>query len=134
MGLDTSHDAWHGAYSAFNRWRNYLARAAGYELLHDAGYEYPAFINWDEITPQNIEGVWLTTPEEPLLVIFAHSDCEGQIYPDQAGPLADRLEELLPKLTATEDGGHIGSVAKVTERFINGLRAAVKDNEPVVFA
>lgn len=21
MGLDTSHDCWHGAYSAFTRWR-----------------------------------------------------------------------------------------------------------------
>jgi len=26
MGLDTSHDAWHGAYSAFMRWRTEIAR------------------------------------------------------------------------------------------------------------
>ena len=29
MGLDTSHDCWHGAYSAFNRWRCAIAKAAG---------------------------------------------------------------------------------------------------------
>ena len=29
MGLDTSHDCWHGAYSAFMRWRQMLAQAAG---------------------------------------------------------------------------------------------------------
>jgi hypothetical protein len=31
MGLDTSHDCWHGAYSAFMRWRSELCRAAGQE-------------------------------------------------------------------------------------------------------
>ncbi len=30
MGLDTSHDCWHGAYSAFGRWRRAIAEAAGY--------------------------------------------------------------------------------------------------------
>lgn len=30
MGLDTSHDCWRGAYSAFNRWRRALAEAAAY--------------------------------------------------------------------------------------------------------
>lgn len=29
MGLDTSHDCWHGAYSAFHRWRQKLAEVAG---------------------------------------------------------------------------------------------------------
>ena len=29
MGLDTTHDCWHGAYSAFMRWRQKLAEVAG---------------------------------------------------------------------------------------------------------
>ena len=29
MGLDTTHDCWHGAYSAFMRWRQEIARIAG---------------------------------------------------------------------------------------------------------
>lgn len=32
MGLDTTHDCWHGAYSAFGRWREGLAKAAGIPL------------------------------------------------------------------------------------------------------
>lgn len=32
MGLDTSHDCWHGAYSAFMRWRRAVAKAAGIPL------------------------------------------------------------------------------------------------------
>lgn len=29
MGLDTTHGCWHGAYSAFMRWREKLAEVAG---------------------------------------------------------------------------------------------------------
>lgn len=32
MGLDTTHGCWHGAYSAFGRWRDGLAQAAGIPL------------------------------------------------------------------------------------------------------
>jgi hypothetical protein len=32
MGLDTTHDCWHGSYGGFNRWRNAIAAAAGYTL------------------------------------------------------------------------------------------------------
>ena len=35
MGLDTSHDAWHGSYSTFNEWRNLIARAAGFPPLKE---------------------------------------------------------------------------------------------------
>lgn len=33
MGLDTSHNCWHGAYSAFDRWRKEIAKAAGLPSL-----------------------------------------------------------------------------------------------------
>lgn len=32
MGLDTTHGCWHGAYSAFGRWREGLAKVAGIPL------------------------------------------------------------------------------------------------------
>ena len=32
MGLDISHDCWHGAYSAFMRWRIEIGKAAGISL------------------------------------------------------------------------------------------------------
>lgn len=41
MGLDTSHDCWHGAYSAFNRWREGIAKAAGIPLPLMEGFYYP---------------------------------------------------------------------------------------------
>ena len=36
MGLDTTHDCFHGAYSAFSRWRNAVAEAAGYMVAPGA--------------------------------------------------------------------------------------------------
>ena len=41
MGLDTSHGCWHGAYSAFTRWRTVLAQAAGIPLWLMEGYYAP---------------------------------------------------------------------------------------------
>lgn len=38
MGIDTSHDCWHGAYSAFMRWRQEIARAAGIPLMIMEGF------------------------------------------------------------------------------------------------
>ncbi len=78
------------------------------------------------------------TPDDPLIVLFAHSDCEGIIKPEQAAPLADALEALLPKLTeeAAPGFGHIhrrGGIKGCTEKFIAGLRTAVAANEPVDF-
>jgi hypothetical protein len=60
MGLDTSHDAWHGAYSAFTRWRNTVAAAAGYavwDVMYEDGYQSPTvMIDWGHITERNLQG------------------------------------------------------------------------------
>jgi len=138
MGLDTTHDCWHGAYSAFSRWRNHLAEAAGYTLVTERTdfftHEQPN-IDWAAIVDSNYAGEWDATPADPLVVLIAHSDCDGVIHPAQAEPLADRLEELLPKLDEAESAGHIARLGMrgTTERFITGLREAVKADEDVDF-
>ncbi len=137
MGLDTTHDAWHGAYSAFSRWRDTLAKAAGYwvaPIKFDDGITRDTIIiDWGHVTPANNMGEWDETPADPLVVLITHSDCEGAIHPEQAGPLADRLEELLPALEGKDGGGHIGNYVDKTQTFIDGLRAAVEAGEPVEF-
>lgn len=132
MGLDTSHDCWHGAYSAFTRWRNALAEAAGYAIVNINGHT-AALIDWGHITERQLFGDWETTPSDPLIVLIAHSDCEGEIRPAQAAQLAARLEELLPLLPNEDAGGHIGNWRDKTQVFINGLRAAASANESVEF-
>jgi len=147
MGLDTTHDAWHGAYSAFMRWRHTIAVAAGYELTRypPENEAWPAkfgregvVIDWGHVVEKNYYGDWDQIPcgitgPDPLLILIAHSDCEGHIEPEHAALLADRLEELLPALEGQDVGGHVGNVAATTQRFIDGCRAAALAGEQVEF-
>lgn len=137
MGLDTTHDCWHGGYSAFSRWREKVAEVAGYlirPVKWSENYERNSvLLEWHRYQEdKEIMGEWDETPHDPLIVLFAHSDCDGVIHPAQAGPLADALEALLPSLEG-DGGGHVGNYRDTTQRFIDGLRNAVAANEDVGF-
>ena len=152
MGLDISLDTWHGAYSLFARWRTYLASLGGYHVIQlwktgefdrqicwHCGISNPddfpsphVCIDWAAVTDDQIRGQWLETPEDALLVLITHSDCDGTIYPRDAGPLADRLEELLPRVN---DGAMDSMDTRPrTKQFIKGLRMSASLNRPLVFA
>lgn len=138
MGLDTTHECWHGAYSAFHRWRLKLAEVAGYkigEIKNSDGSiaRDMVIIDWGRITHDNIMGKWKKTPDDPLMILIAHSDCDGKIYPRHAKALAKRLEELLVLLPKDDDIGHIGNWRSKTKYFISGLYAAAKEKKPVEF-
>lgn len=136
MGLDTTHNCWHGAYSAFNRWRNHVAQAAGYAV---EGRN--VLIDWGHVTEANLQGDWKQIPHgldgpDPLIILIAHSDCDGTIRTEHAGPLAERLEDLLPKIQDEDGGGHVaasGGYRQVTYNWINGLREASDLGEDVEF-
>jgi hypothetical protein len=119
MGLDTSHDCWHGAYSSFNRWRDKLAEVAGYGDLngyvgHGGTKQFPG--------------------KSALETLLDHSDCDGEIAASDCAPLADAMELLLPALEiAGEGGGHIGNYVDKTKQFIAGLRDAAENHESVDF-
>lgn len=130
MGLDTTHEAWHGPYSRFNRWRNELARVAGYTIVPaGGGLDHPD-IAWDEITLANIQGDWTkgVEPADALVYLIAHSDCDGEIRPEQAAKLAPRLEELLLLLPEGDEDWR-----PHTRRFIDGLLSAVAEGVAVEF-
>lgn len=105
-----------------------LAIAAGYGLKKVAtglgNYEMEvANIDFDLFTDDTLNGKWEKTPEDPLVVLFVHSDCEGTIDPDLAGPIADRLQSL--------DIPH--DQKETTDTFIKGLRQAASLGETVEF-
>jgi hypothetical protein len=140
MGLDTSHDCWHGAYSAFMRWRRELARVAGLPPLDLMEAFYVAGDYMDPIkTEDAYQGIrqqlpirWQALRPDVLHALLYHSDCDGELAAELCGPLADRLSELLP-LLAGDFGGHVGAIAVKTQQFIDGLRLAASLNEPVRF-
>lgn len=144
MGLDTTHDAWHGSYNAFSRWRDGLARAAGYWVLdvveerQFAGARASArpmiILDWGHLdTDDQLQGTWGTEPDDALVYLIAHSDCDGALSPERCARLADRLEELLPLLPTEPDSGHIGDWGQKTQMFIDGARRAAAANEHLEF-
>jgi len=138
MGLDVSYGCWSGAYSAFSRWREGLATAAGYavwQVKHADGMVMSTvMLDWGHLGGRaHLVGEWEETPADPLLVLIIHCDDEGRIYPAQAGPLADRLESLIPLLTDKPDLGHIGDWRTKTQKFVDGLRRGVAADQPVEF-
>lgn len=122
MGLDTTHGCWSGAYSAFSRWRDAIAVAAGISP------------DWNSYSYENYQGEWNSPPSDPLLYLLVHSDCDGVIHPEHGTQVAGRLEQLLPQLDSHEGHGHIQPHLRgVTEQFIAGLREAAEAGEDVEF-
>ena len=151
MGLDCSHDAWHGAYSAFHRWRCKLAEVAGlpplelmegfYARLYPRESSLPTLYHsgpsgtheWLRGIDERLPIKWECLKPDPLHELLHHSDCEGEIAAEACGPIADSLERLLPLLPSGDGGGHIGLWHEKTQQFIDGLRRAAAANEPLDF-
>lgn len=155
MGLDTSHNAWHGAYSAFMRWRQELAKVAGlpplnlmegfYSPVDAASFGgsptiYVGMGASNELARNSVKRLedslpikWDCLKPSPLHELLYHSDCDGNISASSCGPIADELEKLLPLLPDKDAGGHIGHWREKTQEFIDGLRRASTANEPLDF-
>ena len=139
MGLDCSHNAFHGAYSAFNSFRQ--------AVCYVIGGSYPPhnkqnYLLWSEDC-QPDENIWYwghgySLETHPGLAIFlSHSDCDGEISPEDCIKVANDLEPLIPRLAELGPGkGHIardGGFAAVCQRFVDGCREAAKNGEPLIF-
>lgn len=117
MGLDTSHNCWHGSYTAFGLWRSEIARVIGISLDSMEGFsESPSAIPWENLVPN------------PIHELLNHSDCEGEIPWESCGRIADSLEAIIPLLPEQDP-----SYREKTQQFINGLRAAFLAQENVEF-
>lgn len=134
MGLDTSHNCWHGPYSAFKRFREAVADAAkehrGYEPSYD-GHPFRAFMGWWDFSHDYEREPDHHPYADPLDVFFVHSDCDGWIFPGDADVLADNLEPLLGYMSTDELDWAVHRDR--LREFIEGLRSARDNWEPVAF-
>jgi hypothetical protein len=125
MGLDTTHNCWHGPYSSFNTWRIAVARAA-----LDIDLDQMAGFGGKQLS-------WAPFRRDPIALLLNHSDCDGSLRWQDCAAIADRLEESLPGIRALDGGpawvdGETYLVAK-TLQFIAGLRDAAEAREDVEF-
>jgi hypothetical protein len=142
MGLDTTHDCWHGPYSAFGRFREALARAAGYAVWpvaeskeRHALVRDVVMLDWGHLGgKRHLAGEWEETPSDPLLVLIVHKDDSGWIYHPQLLPLAARIEELAPLLPPEEHASwNPHWMRDKAAQFVAGLRKAAAAGESVGF-
>jgi hypothetical protein len=150
MGLCCSHNAFRGAYSAFNSLRQAICHAIGPEASFPPHWQYTEtgglaedeagrVLYRNDLDPGLIYlPSGLTVSKPGLCEFLTHSDCDGEISPEMCAKVADDLEEILPNLEAMnwQNGGHIGAqggYVEVVKKFIAGCRAAAAANEPLEF-
>lgn len=155
MGLDITHDTWHGAYSAFHRWRKEIAKPLGIPLdlmegfypTDENGYSHPLALvkivcknSFDQMSIgqldrhlENFPLLWDAFKPCALHELLYHSDCDGEIAWEKCAAIADELEALLPELPKEDLGGHIGDMQNKTIAFIKGLRLAHSKKENIQF-
>jgi len=83
MGLDTTHNCFHGSYSSFNRFRYSLAEQIGINLddYHGYGGKNPTK------QPNEIE--------HDLMPLFNHSDCDGRLTVKESRRIISGLNDVL---------------------------------------
>ena len=109
MGLDTTHDCWHGSYGSFNRWRAKVCEVSGYGNL----MERHGFGTLDK------KGVIPWPDDDHLVLLLYHSDCDGEIRARDCELIAERLKSLLPAMKVAGPWYY-----DATERWISGLLQA----------
>jgi len=130
MGLDTTHDCWHGPYSSFNDWRREIARAVGIPLPLMEGF---ASRELRDHMPDDVckwlPLKWEILKPDVIHVLLNHSDYDGVIESKDCEPLADRLEEIADMDSFQGGDWYLDAIA----RFATGLRLAGVNNENVEF-
>lgn len=76
----------------------------------------------DEVVPPNLV--------RGLVTLLEHSDCDGELVPDQCTQVADLLDWARDRLP---DRGHTPYVRQQIERFSKGCRAAAEAGETLEF-
>lgn len=131
MGLDTTHDCWHGPYGAFNQWR-----CALHMLIQvDRGQQDDLGLDGYEHLIQGTHPRWAWPAPydkgDPLDVLMSHSDCDGEIEHAACLPLADALQGIADRRMPAR--ALYDRWRPATDRFIAGLRKAHAAGENVEF-
>jgi len=117
MGLDTTHDAYHGPYSTFNQWRYWVANQLGLNLDDYEGYMAGGKKD-------------LTTIDHPLMVLFNHSDCDGKFTPEECRLISKGLKSIIDNYPKSL---HYTFNLQTTIQFRKGCIRAANANEDLIF-
>ena len=115
MGLDFNHSEAHWSYSGFMRFRERLARLDGYDLRQ----------MWED------EGNGVDYTDLPMYDFYFHSDCDGELTPEQMEKMLPRFRELI-KMMEDENIEDDWDV-EAAKMLVDDMQDCVDENEPMVF-
>ncbi len=118
MGLDTTHNAWHGPYSKFNRFRYSLANQIKINLYNYDGY--------GESGEKELNSI-----DHDIMPLLMHSDCDGEFSIEECKRITNGLNQILDNfyndITADFD------FKEKVVQFRDGCLLAIQNNEVIVF-
>lgn len=116
MGLDTTHNCFHGAYSSFHRFRKTIGLQIGIELdkMEGFGGETP----WDKVSPD-------------LYPLLSHSDCDGKLTVSECKKVYRGLNELVSNFNP--ELPHDSDFLQRVDQFKEGLMDAINKKQQVKF-
>ena len=115
MGLDFNHSEAHWSYGGFMKFRKRLARLDGLGDLMD----YDGYGGTKEF------------PDIPMRDFYDHSDCDGELTPDQMRIILPRFRELIKMMEEEniEDDWDVESATILAD----DMECCIDENEPMVF-
>lgn len=131
MGVRFTHTDAHWSYTGFARFRSALAAFEGIDLDRMEGFKpYGASDGWT--------GRPWSAVDAALKPLLDHSDCDGELAPDECRQIATRLraviDELWPADTATfaiDPEAHFNRSNGLL--LADGMEAAAAADEPLEF-
>lgn len=118
MGLDTTHNCFHGPYSTFNRFRHSVAMQIG--------------INLDDYSAYNTNTEKdLSKLEHDLMPFFNHSDCDGILTVEESKRIAKGLTDVLENFNDSIEADY--NFKEMVEQFRDGCLDAISANEEIDF-
>lgn len=119
MGVDFSHSNAAWPYVAFSIFRGALAAHEGIDLDRMEGFRNKgddrARVSWDGVT-------------SPLVPLLNHSDCDGELTPDECRQVAPRMRAVVSVIWPP---GHYNHEAGLL--LADGMDAAAAAGEPLQF-
>ncbi len=118
MGLDTTHNCWHGPYRAFNRFRYSLGHQIEINLNDYNGYGTE-------------DGKNLADIKHDLMPLFNHSDCDGSLSIDDQKRIVKGLNQVLENFN-DEINSDLSFKDDIIQ-FRDGCLDAISKNEIIEF-
>ncbi len=112
MGLDFNGSDARWAYSGFNRFRERLAAIIGIKLREMEGFGGTG--DWNKV-------------KDPIVPFLFHSDCEGELSPEECKTTAPRLKELV-SLWSDDDYDKQQALL-----LVKGMKSCARRKKPLIF-